>query len=532
MESASVTSVTPASPDTAGPDTSPTPAGFQDTLDWRKRSRVRRYGGSVLLVAVAVILRHGLDRLFDVSTVTYLTFYPATLVAALLGGLGPGLFATVLSAAAAACFFLEPPGWGVEGAGDVAGLAAFLVVGVGINALCETWERIHRNFTEKLRRASLYARSLLEASVDPLVTISPDGKITDVNKATEVATGVPRSMLLGTDFASYFTESEKARAGYREVFDRGQVFDYPLAIRHVSGKVADVLYNASLYRDERGAVAGVFAAARDVTERKRAELELAVSLVHLEDLVAERTAEILTSNKSLEGANKELETFAYSVAHDLRSPLRAIDGFSRILTEEYAPKLDPEGRRIVSVIREGTRKMAQLIDDILAFSRVGRQEIAPGAIDMGQLVRAAMKDLEPALVGCDVQVAIQPLPVLHGDGPMIQLLWANLLGNAVKFTRAKSGGVIEVGAQAGEKENVYYVKDNGVGFDMQYASKLFGVFQRLHAQNDFPGTGIGLAIVKRIVTRHGGRVWAEGQVDHGATIYFALPKEANHERER
>jgi light-regulated signal transduction histidine kinase (bacteriophytochrome) len=257
--------------------------------------------------------------------------------------------------------------------------------------------------------------------------------------------------------------------------------------------------------------------------RMLAEQEFAVYRQQTEELIAQRTAELRTSNAKLESAYTELETFAYSVSHDLRAPLRAIDGFSRILTEEYAPNLDSEGRRIIGVIREGARKMAQLIDDILAFSRVGRQEIAPGVIDMDQAVRNALKDLAPALAGWDVKVVIQPLPVFHGDAPMIQLLWVNLLDNAVKFTRAKSGGVIEVGAQAGAKENVYYVKDNGVGFDMQYVHKLFGVFQRLHAQNEFPGTGIGLAIVKRIVTRHGGRVWAEAQTGLGAAIYFALP---------
>jgi two-component system sensor kinase len=294
--------------------------------------------------------------------------------------------------------------------------------------------------------------------------------------------------------------------------------------------VTDVLYHARLYRDESGAIAGVCGVARDVTENKRVEQELALYRQHLEDLVDERTAEILQSKKSLEraneslgGANKELETFAYSVSHDLRTPLRAVDGFSRILVEEYAPKLDAEGQRIVGVVREGTRKMAQMIDDILAFSRAGRQEIASAAIDMEKTVWTALKDLEPALAGRNFKLDFKPLPASHGDAPMIQRVWTNLLDNAIKFTRAKPQGVIEVGAQPGENETVYYVKDNGAGFDAQYIHKLFGVFQRLHGQEEFPGTGIGLAIVKRIVARHGGRVWAEGRVGYGATIYFALP---------
>ena len=397
--------------------------------------------------------------------------------------------------------------------------------------LADTLDRTRMRSTETLRKASSYSRSLIEASLDPLVTISPDGRITDVNQATEKATGVARPSLIGTDFTSYFTEPETARAVYTKVFAQGQVIDYPLSIRHVSGKVMDVLYHACVYRDESGAVAGVFAAARDVTESQRVKEELAQYRQHLEELVAARTAEIENSNHQLEGANtslaganKELETFAYSVSHDLRAPLRAVDGFSRILQEEYAPQLDAEGVRIVKVIREGTSKMAQMIDDILAFSRAGRQEIASGAIDMEELVRVALKDLEPVLAGAHIKVELKPLPPSHGDAPMIQRLWTNLLDNAIKFTRPKPDGVIEIGARAGEGEIVYYVKDNGVGFDMQYVGKLFGVFQRLHGQSEFPGTGIGLAIVKRIVARHGGRVWAEGKVNHGATIYFALPK--------
>jgi len=487
-----------------------------------KRYWPLRYGGAVLLVVVAVILRDGLDRSFGARS-TFATFYPVTLLAAVLGGLGPGILATLLSAAAAAYLFLDSHGIGVDKPGDQIGLVIFTLTGIAVSMVAQTLNRVHQRTEEKLLGISVYSRGLIEAGLDPLMTISLEGKITDVNQATEQATGVARSRLVGTDFASYFTEPEQARTGYRRVFERGQVADYPLAIRHASGKVIDVLCHASVYRDASGAIAGVCGVAHDITERKRAEGELAVYRQHLEDAVAERTAEIQTANKRLESANQELETFAYSVSHDLRTPLRAVDGFSRILLEDYAPRLDTEGQRIVTVVREGTKKMAQMIDDILAFSRAGRQEIAPGAIDMEELARAALKDLKPLLAGGHIKVEIKPLPVSHGDAPMLRLLWTNLLDNAIKFTRREPVGVIEIGAQAGEGETVYYVKDNGVGFDERYISKLFGVFQRLHSQEEFPGTGIGLAIVKRIAARHGGRVWAEGRVGVGATIYFALP---------
>ena len=493
---------------------------FQDFTE--QHTQPLRYGGAVLLVAVAAVLCDVLRASLGEAP-SFVVFYPATLLAAMLGGLGPGILSTALSAGAVAYFFLDPPGIGVGKPSDEIGLVIFALTGITVSVVAQTLNRVHQRTEKKLLGVSLYSRSLIEAGLDPLMTISLEGKITDVNQATEQATGVARSRLVGSDFASYFTEPEQARTGYRQVFERGQVADYPLAIRHASGKVIDVLCHASVYRDESGAIAGVCGVAHDITERKRAEAELAVYRQHLEDAVAKRTAEIRTANQRLENANQELETFAYSVSHDLRTPLRAVDGFSRILLEDYAPQLDTEGRRILTVVRDGTKKMAQMIDDILAFSRAGRQEIAPEAINMEELARAALKDLKPLLAGAHIKVEIQPLPASHGDAPMMRLLWTNLLDNAIKFTRREPSGVIEVGAQAGKGETIYYVKDNGVGFDPRYIGKLFGVFQRLHSQEEFPGTGIGLAIVKRIAARHGGRVWAEGKVGAGATIYFALP---------
>jgi PAS domain S-box-containing protein len=243
---------------------------------------------------------------------------------------------------------------------------------------------------------------------------------------------------------------------------------------------------------------------------------------HLEELVAVRTAELTRANGGLESANRELEAFAYSVSHDLRVPLRAIDGFSRILLEDYSGKLDAEGQRVLNVVRDNAVKMARLIDDILAFSRAGRSEIAAAPIDMDGTVRAVVEELEPAAAGRKLTFDIKPLAPARGDAAMVQRVWTNLIDNAIKFTAPRPDAVIEIGSTAGEKETTYYVKDNGAGFDMQYAGKLFGVFQRLHG-SEFAGTGIGLAIVKRIVARHGGRVWAEGKVNEGATFYFTLP---------
>jgi light-regulated signal transduction histidine kinase (bacteriophytochrome) len=236
----------------------------------------------------------------------------------------------------------------------------------------------------------------------------------------------------------------------------------------------------------------------------------------LERRVAERTAQ-------LEAANKELESFSYSVSHDLRSPLRAIDGFSRILREDHDDKLSDEGRRLLGVIRDSSQKMGQLIDDLLAFSRLGRHALSAAEIDMKRMVEDVLKEIHVAGAG-RCRLELKALPPARGDATLLRQAWSNLLDNAIKFSGKHERPVIEVSGHENGAECVYCVKDNGVGFDMQYYDKLFGVFQRLHSEVEFRGTGVGLAIVQRVITRHGGRVWAEGKVNEGAMFYFALPK--------
>ena len=241
--------------------------------------------------------------------------------------------------------------------------------------------------------------------------------------------------------------------------------------------------------------------------------------------------EIKSYAAKLENANKELETFAYSVSHDLRTPLRAIDGFSRILIEDFNEKLDDEGRRVLNVIRSNTVRMGQLIDDILSFSRLGRIEMNALDIDMEKLARSVVNELKPTVHDRNVELIIGTLPPSQGDKAMIRVVIVNLVNNAIKFTRPRTVARIEIGGRTENSENIYFVRDNGVGFDMNYQTKLFGVFQRLHSQDEFEGTGIGLALVKQVITRHGGRVWAEGKVDEGAVIHFTLPQKKEKENE-
>ncbi len=236
----------------------------------------------------------------------------------------------------------------------------------------------------------------------------------------------------------------------------------------------------------------------------------------LEQRVAERTAQ-------LESSNRELEGFSYSVSHDLRAPLRAINGFAEMVQEGYGQKLDDEGRRKLRVIRDNSRKMGQLIDDLLVFSRLGRQTISAAEVDMAVLARQVFEELRVASTANPARLTINPMPNAWCDPALIRQVWTNVLANAIKFSAVREEPLIETGGYSDAAQNVYYVKDNGVGFDMRYHDKLFGVFERLHSAKEFPGTGVGLAIVKRVVERHGGRVWAEGAVNEGATFYFALP---------
>ena len=565
--------------------------------------------------------------------------------------------------------------------------------------------------TAELRTKSFYARSLLEASLDPLVTISRDGEITDVNRATEEVTGITRERLVGTKISAYFTEPVKAEAGYQQVLAEGLVRDYPLTIRHASGRTTDVLYHATVYRDEAGTVQGVFAAARDITERKQAErrrnftsallglfaqknsardyldsvlgvirqwsgcqalgirildehgeipyetcagfepefveLESRLSLkrdnccciraisqafeepdralvtpggsyrcddaiayadslppekrarfrgncmkfgfaslavipiryrdavigaVHLADhrpgqfplpavefleamtpligeamhrfqteaklarhrdqlemLVGKRTAELTEANarlqqtaEDLKRSNRDLEQFAYVASHDLQEPLRAVGGYVKLLERRLSGTLDTRAREFITGAFEGAVRMERLIHDLLAFSRVGTRggEFVP--TDLGAGLQWALDNLKATINSAQATVTHEPLPTVTVDGTQIMQVFQNLIGNALKF-RGEAPPRIHVGAQRQEGRWVVSVRDNGIGIEPEYFDKIFQLFQRLHTRKQYAGTGIGLAICKQIVERHGGTIWVESQPGQGTTFFFTIP---------
>ena len=378
-----------------------------------------------------------------------------------------------------------------------------------------------KNAETELRKLNNDFVTLLENTGDFIFFKDQNSRILFCSQALAHITGHPnwRTMIgkldheiIPKDLAHIFYEEELS------IFQDGKpILNKQAHYYDMQGKQRWVNTNKRpVFDDDKKTVIGIFGISHDITGIKEAEDKINEINHNLEQRVTERTAQ-------LETANKELEAFSYSVSHDLRAPLRAIDGFSRILLDDYNDLLDDEGKRLFKVVRDNATKMGQLIDDILQFSRTSRLEMSFSEINMDKLAHSIIEEFEPPAAEHTLQLEIAPLPSVKGDRAMMRQVFVNLLSNAIKFTRTREPAKIKVGGIIQGNEVIYFVQDNGVGFDMQYADKLYGVFQRLHGVHEFEGTGIGLAIVKRIITRHDGRVWAESKVNEGATFYFALP---------
>jgi PAS domain S-box-containing protein len=382
------------------------------------------------------------------------------------------------------------------------------------------YQAVVRDITDRKRaeRELRKQAELLSLAHDAIIVRDPGSRITFWNPGGEKTYGWTAAEAIGK------VTHELLQTTFPEPLDqinaillRTGRWEGELVHTKPDGTQVVVASRWSLRRDEHGDPAAILEINRDVTDRKRAEEQIRKLNLELEQRVIERTRE-------LEAVNKELEAFAYSVSHDLRAPVRHIAGFTELLQKHAQPVLDDKSRHHIATILDSATRMGNLVDDLLAFSHIGRAKTQKTTVKLDQLVKAVMADSAPDAQGRTIDWKIGKLPICHGDPAMLRLVVTNLISNALKFTRTREQARIEIGSLNHRPgEVVFFVKDNGVGFDMKYEDKLFGVFQRLHSQEAFEGTGIGLATVQRIVHRHGGRVWAEGAIDQGATFYIALP---------
>lgn len=387
-----------------------------------------------------------------------------------------------------------------------------------------------RKMAENALRASEWIfRAVFDQNFQLMGLLSPDGTIINVNRTALRLSGVRESDVKGKLFweTPWWAHSKELQEQVREAVKkgaRGEIVSFEATHPAVDGTLHYIEFSLKPVKDEEGTVVLLVPEGRDISERKRAEEDIRQLNQDLEARVIERTRE-------LELANREMEAFTYSVSHDLRAPLRAIDGFSAALLEDYADTLDEKGKVYLRYLREGSHEMSDLIDGLLNLSRSTRGELAIERVDLSAMANNVVNELRKAENDRRVSVRIAPGVEAVADRRLLRVVMENLIGNAWKYTSRNSDGQIEFSLETKQDENVYLVRDNGAGFDMAYSSKLFLPFQRLHKATEFPGIGIGLATVERIIHRHKGRIWAEGAVGAGATFYFTLgPKGNIHEK--
>jgi len=365
---------------------------------------------------------------------------------------------------------------------------------------------------------SVRLAAIVESSDDAIIGKDLNGIVTSWNKGAEKIFGYPASEMIGVSIkrlipADRHDEEDQILRTIRRC-ENVEHFETRRVTK--DGRLIDVSLTSSAIKDASGKVVGVSKVARDITDRKAAVI-IRQENVNLEQRVLERTAQ-------LQIANEELQAFSYSVSHDLRAPLRHILGFVALLQKEDGPSLSENSLNRLTTISQSAKRMGSLIDDLLAFSRIGRAELQKSDLELDELVRQTLGDFQAETKERNIAWDIHPLPTVRADRALLQMVLVNLISNAVKFTGARARPKIEIGCVPDSVgETVIFIRDNGAGFDARYADKLFGVFQRLHSQAEFEGTGIGLANVQRIIHRHGGRAWAEGVVDGGATFYFSIP---------
>jgi PAS domain S-box-containing protein len=375
-----------------------------------------------------------------------------------------------------------------------------------------------RERTLELEIAKNEAQQYLDMAGVILVAIDIDRRVTLINQEGCEVLGCAAGDIIGKDWFKRFVPGKNrqdAIEGFQQLmageFEAVEYYESPVLTQN--GRERLVAWHHVILRDSAGKIIGTLSSGKDITEKKRAEKQI----LKLNQDLQHRAA-------ALEAANKELEGFTYSVSHDLRAPLRHIDGFIELLQKKANAALDEQSRHYMDNIAEAAQKMGLLVDGLLSFARMGRHAISVQPVTLGPLVQEVIREFEPDTAGRNIDWRIGDLPVVSGDEAMLRLVLVNLISNALKYTRYRQHARIEIGSQPGQNsETVMFVRDNGAGFDMAYRDKLFGVFQRLHHADEFEGTGIGLANVHRVMVRLGGHIWATGELNQGATFYFALP---------
>ncbi len=375
--------------------------------------------------------------------------------------------------------------------------------------------------------------AIVEFSDDAIISKSLEGIIKSWNKGSEKMFGYTAKEVIGENISLIIPDEflEEEKKIIEKILNNEIVEHYETCRNRKSGEQFYVSLTVSPLKDKEGKIIGISKIARDITSRKKSE-ELIVAneeLVFQNEEKEKRAEELIKANREviertiqLESANKELESFSYSVSHDLRAPLRAVNGYAKILEEDYNTLFDTEGKRLLKEVQKNANKMGVLIDDLLAFSRLGKKEIKKSVIDMNNLTEAVLSEIKQT-THHHAQIKFSKLLPVMADYDLLVQVMANLLSNAIKYSSKKENPVIEITSKKENEEVIYSIKDNGVGFDMLYVNKLFGVFQRLHSEVEFEGTGVGLAIVQRIINKHNGKTWAVGKIDEGATFFFNLP---------